>query len=115
MIEHVFLDRCTACGTCADVCPAMVFDLQADGVPVIARQADCQTCYQCELYCQADALYVSPEVDRPGGLPLEDSRPLLGQYRRQSGWHEYADDPRYSNEHWRMDTVFARARSNRPS
>jgi hypothetical protein len=34
----------------------------------------------------------------------------LGQYRRASGWDEYAGDPRYAKEHWRMEGVFLRAR-----
>jgi hypothetical protein len=34
----------------------------------------------------------------------------LGQFRRDSGWGEWAEDPRYRNQHWRMDSVFARAR-----
>jgi hypothetical protein len=34
----------------------------------------------------------------------------LGQCRRASGWDEYAGDPRYANEHWRMEGVFLRAR-----
>ena len=35
---------------------------------------------------------------------------LLGVYRRDSGWDEWADDPRYTNQHWRMEEVFARGR-----
>jgi NAD-dependent dihydropyrimidine dehydrogenase PreA subunit len=110
MIEFVFDDRCTGCGACVEVCPALVFDRGADRHPVIARQADCQTCYFCELHCQADALFVAPHVAGESGITQDAARPLLAQYRRQSGWHEYAGDPRYSNDHWRMDQVFARAR-----
>jgi len=36
---------------------------------------------------------------------------LLGVYRRDSGWDEWADDPRYANQHWRMEEVFARGRA----
>jgi NAD-dependent dihydropyrimidine dehydrogenase PreA subunit len=31
-----------------------------DGMPVIARQSQCQTCFMCEAYCPADALFVAP-------------------------------------------------------
>ncbi len=111
MIELVFDDRCTGCGDCIAVCPALVFDATADGHPRIARQADCQTCFACELHCRADALFVAPLAERVTGPAPDAVRPLLGQYRRESGWHEFAGDPRYSNDHWRMDGIFARARA----
>ena len=114
MIELVLADRCTGCDACVRVCPTNVLDAVAGGAPVIARQADCQTCFMCELYCTADALYVAPEVDAPA--PIDAATALaggsLGQYRRESGWDEWAGDPRYANEHWRMDRVFAWAREH---
>jgi hypothetical protein len=64
----------------------------------------------CELYCRADALYVAPQCDHAVPVSAEQVRPRLGQFRRESGWDEWADDPRYADEHWRMDRVFARAR-----
>jgi NAD-dependent dihydropyrimidine dehydrogenase PreA subunit len=109
MIELVFNDRCTGCGACIDICPALVFDVGAAGMPIIARQEDCQTCFHCELHCRADALFVAPTVAPQPGITPEATQPLLGQYRRESGWHEFAGDPRYSNDHWRMDRI-ARAR-----
>ena len=65
MIELVSEDRCIRCDICERVCPAIVFDRDASGLPVIARQDDCQTCFLCEIYCPTDALYVSPIADRP--------------------------------------------------
>jgi NAD-dependent dihydropyrimidine dehydrogenase PreA subunit len=41
------------------------------GPPVIARQADCRTCFMCEAYCPADALFVALH-----GCPLPTSSPL---------------------------------------
>ncbi len=64
----------------------------------------------CELYCQADALFVAPQCDHAVPVSTEEARALAGQFRRESGWDEWAGDPRYANEHWRMDRVFARAR-----
>jgi NAD-dependent dihydropyrimidine dehydrogenase PreA subunit len=113
MIELVIASRCTACGACAEVCPTDVFDAGPSGRPVIARPDDCQTCFICELYCPADALYVGPDCD--AREPVSEAEIVasgrLGQYRRDSGWGEWADDPRYANAHWRMEGIFARARA----
>lgn len=108
MIELVDPARCTACGDCANVCPRDVFDLASDGRPVIARQSDCQTCYLCELYCPADALYVGPDCEAPQPVTLEQAAPLMGRFRRDSGWHEW--EASVPNEHWRMGEIFERAR-----
>lgn len=35
---------------------------------------------------------------------------VLGVFRRDSGWDEWQDDPRYPNQQWRMEEVFARGR-----
>ena len=110
MIELVVAERCTACNACVEVCPTNVFDTSATGLPVIARQDDCQTCFMCELYCKSDALYVAPDCEGP--TPIDASAivasGLLGQFRRESGWDEWSEH--YPNEHWRMDGVFRRAR-----
>jgi NAD-dependent dihydropyrimidine dehydrogenase PreA subunit len=104
MIEFVIADRCTGCGTCVEVCPTLVFDFGGDGLPVIARQDDCQTCFLCELYCEVDALYVG--ADGRKSEPVEAGEVLangsLGQYRRDSGWDEWSGDPRYKSQYWRL-------------
>ncbi len=110
MIELIVDDRCTRCNLCVTVCPTDVLTPVAQGKPAIARQEDCQTCFLCELYCQADAIYVAPEIDRP--VAVEEgaivASGLLGQHRRNAGWDEWAGDPNYSNEFWRMGELFAR-------
>jgi len=88
MIEMISETRCIGCNQCVRVCPTNVFDKTEDGIPVIARQDDCQTCFMCELYCPVDALYVAPDAD---GLIAEDEaelerRGLLGGYREKVGW-----------------------------
>ncbi|MFT4104116.1 MAG: ferredoxin family protein [Burkholderiaceae bacterium] len=113
MIELVLADRCTSCGTCVAACPTNVFEIGEQGVPVIARQADCQTCYMCELYCEADALFVASDANAAEAVDAHAvvEAGLLGQFRRDSGWHEWQDDPRYQNRHWYMGEVFRRART----
>jgi NAD-dependent dihydropyrimidine dehydrogenase PreA subunit len=109
MIEFVMADRCTACQRCVEVCPSNVLERRESAPPLIARQEDCQTCFMCELYCTADAIYVGPDADRaeavdPAAIAASG---LLGQYRRDSGWDEWQG--RYPNEQWLMETVFRRA------
>ena len=115
MIELVIADRCTSCNACVEVCPTNLFDTGADGRPVIARQADCQTCFMCELYCRFDALYVAPDCDHPTAVDAATllASGLLGQFRRDSGWDEWHGQ--YPNEHWLMDGVFRRAREATPT
>ena len=106
MIELLVTERCNGCNACVAVCPTDVFDPVPGSPPVIARQSDCQTCFMCELYCKVDALYVAPDCE--GASPVEKeavlASGLLGQFRRDSGWDEWAGQ--YPNEHWRMDGVF---------
>jgi NAD-dependent dihydropyrimidine dehydrogenase PreA subunit len=90
MIELVDGDRCIGCDRCIEVCPTMVFDRGAGGVPVIARHDSCQTCFQCEAYCPVDALFVAPLVHpAPDGSRFRDAaalQELVGGYREVLGW-----------------------------
>lgn len=88
MIELVSQTRCVSCNICVDVCPTNVFDSTPDGPPVIARQSDCQTCFLCEAYCPADALFVAAEAHRHVEVNEQEliEKGLLGLYRRNLGW-----------------------------
>lgn len=88
MIEIIDSDRCIGCDMCVKVCPRDVFDSGADGLPVIARKSDCQTCFLCELYCPVDALYVSPYAELDDAVNTEQlhAQNLLGSYTRNMGW-----------------------------
>ncbi|MFD0279651.1 4Fe-4S dicluster domain-containing protein [Kitasatospora sp. NPDC127111] len=87
MIEVVSAERCIACDRCIKVCPTDVFDRGADGIPVLARHDDCQTCFQCEANCPVDALFVAPHTTR---APQDERQlaeaGLLGSYRARIGW-----------------------------
>jgi len=88
MIEIVSASRCTGCNICVQACPTNVFEAVPGGIPRIARQDDCQTCFMCELYCPEDALYVAPQADRPEAVEeaVAEAQGLLGSYRRSIGW-----------------------------
>jgi NAD-dependent dihydropyrimidine dehydrogenase PreA subunit len=88
VIELVSAERCTACNICVRACPTQVFDAVPGGIPVIARQDDCQTCFMCELYCPEDALFVAPQADTAEAVDEATlrQRGLLGSYRAAIGW-----------------------------
>lgn len=92
MIEILDAERCTACDICVRICPTNVFDVVEGSVPVIARQSDCQTCFQCEAYCPADAIFVAPaRTPAPNRPELRDTvtrLDLLGMYRDRVGWRK---------------------------
>lgn len=88
MIELVSEERCIECQICVKVCPTFVFDPGENGIPVIARQEDCQTCFMCEAYCPADALYVAHHAhDR---IEVDEAEVAaggqLGSWRAAIGW-----------------------------
>jgi len=113
MIELIVRSRCTDCGDCVRVCPTNVFEVVEERA-VIARPEDCQTCFLCELYCTADALYVAPNAEERTLVSEAEvlARGLLGEYRRDSGWHEWQGS--HPNLFWRQGEVFARARQAQP-
>ena len=104
MFELIVRDRCTGCNRCVEVCPTNVLEPGPDQVPVGARVEHCQTCFMCELYCKEDAIYVGPDRDKRE--PVNEAEivasGLLGQYRRDSGWDEWAGYPQYDNQIWKL-------------
>ncbi len=50
MSVKVDLDKCTGCGTCVDVCPSEVFELENEKVKV-AKPDDCSDCESCVEEC----------------------------------------------------------------
>ncbi|WP_116953085.1 4Fe-4S binding protein [Jiangella endophytica] len=105
MIELISAERCIGCDLCIRVCPTDVFDAAAGGgVPVIARQDDCQTCFMCESRCPVDAMYVAPlRTPAPADSVHRDLDRLaadgtLGSYRARLGWGHGRRPPRTSEQ-----------------
>lgn len=104
MIAHIFEDSCDGCNSCVSVCPTHVLDAGADGVPVIARLDQCQTCFMCELYCETDSIYVAPDQRVPETVDPQAIRASgqLGKLRRDYGWDREADADGHLAEFWQL-------------
>jgi MinD superfamily P-loop ATPase len=104
MIELLNTDTCTDCNLCVSVCPTNVFEAVPNGLPIIARQNYCQTCFMCEVYCPVDALYVDPHPMEISGLTVDavKERKLFGSYRRAIGWAKETQHLRQVDDHFRL-------------
>ena len=58
-MEKPYIDysKCTACGTCIDVCPVGVFEKEGDKV-VVKNPDACIQCRACEVSCPEKAIEV---------------------------------------------------------
>jgi NAD-dependent dihydropyrimidine dehydrogenase PreA subunit/uncharacterized low-complexity protein len=79
------LKRCTGCGTCVDVCPEKVFEMQeGEGkkVPKVVAEDRCSACRACEVRCPERATEIAGfeilKVDPPPEYPPEEGRFLRG-------------------------------------
>jgi NAD-dependent dihydropyrimidine dehydrogenase PreA subunit len=104
VIEIVSARRCIACDVCVKVCPANVFDAIPAAAPTIARQADCQTCFLCEIYCPTDALYVAPDAEGVSGVSEAaiEAAGLFGSYARALGWRRGRPDGAQNDPTFRL-------------
>lgn len=50
-------EKCTACGTCINVCPVTVFTKEGEKV-VVSKPEDCLGCRACEVSCPVKAIVV---------------------------------------------------------
>ncbi|MBV9510163.1 MAG: ferredoxin family protein [Caulobacteraceae bacterium] len=103
MIELILDERCIGCNACVSACPTHVFDVGPDRTPVIARPDQCQTCFMCELYCEADAIYVGPDqaVREFVDAATVAASGQLGRLRRDYGWAG-GGDPAPLGDFWRL-------------
>ncbi len=67
-VESIDYDKCTDCGICMKICPTDVY-ARMGKTYYIARQADCMTCYLCEMDCPENCIFVGPWRSREIVLP----------------------------------------------
>jgi NAD-dependent dihydropyrimidine dehydrogenase PreA subunit len=61
MIQEIDETKCTGCGMCVDVCAPDLLRMDQNSEKVVIRYPeDCITCFECELACPAEAIYVHP-------------------------------------------------------
>jgi NAD-dependent dihydropyrimidine dehydrogenase PreA subunit len=87
MIGKVKIDieRCTGCGTCVDVCPEKVFELQEEEEKKVSKVVAgdrCFACRACEVRCPERAMAITGfeilKVDTLPEYPPEEGRFLRG-------------------------------------
>ena len=61
MITEIDETKCNGCGICVERCPLDTLRMDtSSNKAYIAYPEDCMTCYQCELECPCEAIYVHP-------------------------------------------------------
>jgi len=81
---RIDVDKCSGCGTCVDVCPEKVFELQEEQgkkVSKVAAENQCFACRACELRCPERAIEIIGfeihKVNPPPDYPPEEGRYLI--------------------------------------
>jgi NAD-dependent dihydropyrimidine dehydrogenase PreA subunit len=65
-VETINLELCNGCKICPDCCPMDVIRFDEEKAKAYAKYPkDCVACYNCELNCPTEAIYVSPQRGRP--------------------------------------------------
>lgn len=68
-IESIDMDKCDGCGICDRSCSQDVIWLNKETKKAeIKYRIDCMACFNCELFCPNQAVYVTPEKGMPGIL-----------------------------------------------
>lgn len=85
MTVKIDVERCNDCGTCVDVCPERVFELQdEDGKKAskVVAENQCFACRACEVRCPERAIEITGfeilKVAPPPEYPPEEGRFLRG-------------------------------------
>ena len=56
------MDKCTGCGTCVDVCPSGVYELDdAAGKTKVVAEDECIECLACQDQCPENAIEVETD------------------------------------------------------
>ncbi|CUJ99078.1 ferredoxin-type protein [Ruegeria denitrificans] len=67
-----FLDHCTKCGDCIDICQEAVIAIDQNGFPVFQPGEDpCTFCGDCATACPTDALQIERLPDWPWRAAIE--------------------------------------------
>ena len=56
-------DKCTGCGTCVDICPVGVFELDEEDKSNPVNADECIECLACETECPSEAIQVITEEE----------------------------------------------------
>lgn len=79
------VEKCTGCGTCVEICPEKVFELQEEqgkNVSKVVAENQCFACRACELRCPERAIEIIGfeilKVNPPPDYPPEEGRYLRG-------------------------------------
>jgi len=56
---HVFDNWCKGCGICIAFCPQQVYEMDAEGRPIVARPDACTACHWCDTHCPDFAITVT--------------------------------------------------------
>ena len=68
-IETIDIEKCDGCGICERSCSQDVIRIDEETKKaVIMYQIDCMACFNCELFCPKEAVYVTPDKGMIGIL-----------------------------------------------
>lgn len=56
-------DKCIGCGTCVDVCPVGVYELDEEQKSVPVHPEECIACLACVTECPSEAIEVIEEEE----------------------------------------------------